>query len=135
MTPKTAELWAKQDRQSGDRCRLFTAVSEFVRDVRFTSDSATSVPPAPGAHARTRGTSEAACTTRVFYPGSFVDLAPSFVFPSVVYLDVDERALKFFSDEEGCRKLIAQHGGPRDASFRCLTHRSNTSIPHASVEM
>jgi hypothetical protein len=37
------------------------------------------------------------CET-VLYPGSFVHIAPSFYFPEVVYLDVDKRCRKFFSD-------------------------------------
>ena len=62
MNPKTAELWAKQDQHQGDRWRLFSAVAESL-------DAST-----------------------VLYPGSYVDLAPSFVFDSVTYLDVDKRA-------------------------------------------
>ena len=51
----------EHDRHEGDRWRLFRAVADFV---------------AP----RT-----------VFYPGSYIDIAPSFVFDSVTYLDTDER--------------------------------------------
>jgi hypothetical protein len=32
----------------------------------------------------------------VFYPGSYVDIPPSFVFPSVTYLDIDKRTPRFF---------------------------------------
>ncbi|MFC1914692.1 hypothetical protein ACFLWK_00330 [Chloroflexota bacterium] len=32
------------------------------------------------------------------YPGSFVHVTPSFVFPSVTYIDTDKRAKKFFND-------------------------------------
>ena len=32
------------------------------------------------------------------YPGSFVHIAPSFVFPEVTYIDTDKRAKAFFGD-------------------------------------
>jgi hypothetical protein len=82
MKPKTAELWAKQDQHRGDRLRLFSAVAE-------TFDAET-----------------------VFYPGCYVDIAPSFVFGSVTYLDTDKRAPGFFADTNGVLDLIAQHEGP-----------------------
>lgn len=34
------------------------------------------------------------------YPGSFVHITPSFIFPEVVYVDSDKRAKKFFADDE-----------------------------------
>ena len=68
MKAKTAELWAKQDQHQGDRSRLFSAVGKAI-------DAET-----------------------VFYPGSYVDIAPSFVFGSVTYLDADKRTPGFFAD-------------------------------------
>lgn len=82
MRPKTAELWAKQDQHQGDRWRLFSCVADTI-------------------DART-----------VFYPGCYVDIAPSFVFDSVTYLDSDKRAPGFFSDIEGVSEIIARHNGP-----------------------
>ncbi|MEZ5217710.1 MAG: hypothetical protein R2715_14270 [Ilumatobacteraceae bacterium] len=41
--------------------------------------------------------------SRVLYPGSFVDVTASFVFPAVTYVDVDRRTAKFFADREGHR--------------------------------
>jgi len=82
MKAKTAELWAKQDQHQGDRWRLFSAVGQTIE------------------------------ADTVLYPGSYVDLAPSFVFRSVTYLDVDKRAPGFFADTEGVAELIAQHEGP-----------------------
>lgn len=38
--------------------------------------------------------------SKVLYPGSFVHVSPSFFFPEVVYLDLDKRCKKFFSDNE-----------------------------------
>lgn len=78
MQRTTRELWTRQDQHPGDRYRLFRAV-------------------AAATHART-----------VLYPGSYVDLAPSFVFPAVTYADVDRRAARFFADRAGVLELIAE---------------------------
>ena len=54
------------------------------------------------------------------YPGSYVDIAPSFVISSVTYVDTDGRAARFFADREGIDELIADPpGGPGspDVSF------------------
>ena len=37
---------------------------------------------------------------RVVYPGSYVHVSPSFVFPDVVYIDSDKNAKKFFEFDE-----------------------------------
>ena len=87
MMPKTAELWAKQDQHEGDRWRLFAAVAGAVD------------------------------ATSVLYPGCYVDIAPSFVFASVTYLDMDKRAPKFFADVDGVRQIVADHDGPADPDF------------------
>lgn len=42
----------------------------------------------------------------MLYPGSFVDIATSFVFPDVVYVDSDSRAAKFFADAAGVDEII-----------------------------
>ena len=47
--------------------------------------------------------------TSVLYPGSYVDLAPSFVWPSVTYVDIDRRAGQFFGDESGVQRLLVEH--------------------------
>lgn len=79
MNPSTAKLWSKQDRHEGDRQRLFAAVSRVSK------------------------------ATSVLYPGSFVDIAPSFVFPAVTYVDSDDRARRFFTDTSGVLELISTH--------------------------
>ena len=91
MQARTRQLWEKQDQHRGDRQRLFTAVA---------------------------GTVDA---ERVLYPGSFVDLAPSFVWPSVTYVDIDRRAGQFFGDELGVRDLLVEHGvDPASRSVRFI---------------
>ena len=81
-------MWAKQDQHEGDRWRLFAAVGSAI-------------------DART-----------VLYPGSYVDIAPSFVFESVTYVDVDKRTPRFFADVDGLTEIIERHGGPTHADFR-----------------
>ncbi len=85
MERLTQDLWAKQDQHAGDRHRLFSAVSAS----------------APAAS--------------VLYPGSFVDIAPSFCWPSVTYVDNDRRAARFFADIEGVAEILADHGVANDA--------------------
>ena len=46
--------------------------------------------------------------SRVLYPGSFVDIAPSFVFPQVTYVDMDDRALRFFADRQGVEDVLVE---------------------------
>lgn len=79
MDDLTARLWAKQDQHEGDRLRLFSAVATEVE------------------------------ATRVLYPGSYVDVAASFVFPHVTYADVDKRASRFFADTSGVTELIVSN--------------------------
>ena len=101
MKPQTATLWAKQDQHEGDRWRLFTAVAEAL-DV-----------------------------DTVFYPGSYVDIAPSFVFGSVTYLDTDKRAPRFFADTDGVLEIIAQHHGPPepDVTFIHADYTATLDLP------
>ena len=34
--------------------------------------------------------------TKAIYPGSYIQVSPSFIFPHVVYVDADKKAIKFF---------------------------------------
>ena len=73
---RTRSLWEQQDRHTGDRERLFAEVARVVD------------------------------ATTVLYAGSYVDVAASFAFPDVTYVDVDDRAARFFGDEEGVREIV-----------------------------
>ncbi|MCZ7529675.1 MAG: hypothetical protein M5U31_04635 [Acidimicrobiia bacterium] len=88
MKAKTRELWDKQNQHERDRARLFTAVAG-----------------ATGARS-------------ALYPGSYVDLAPSFVFPAVTYVDSDKRAAAFFEDDDGIHELVAANSGPDHPEIR-----------------
>ncbi len=90
-------MWAKQDQHTGDRLRLFTAVG-----AAFPVSS-------------------------VLYPGSYVDVAPSFVFDDVTYLDADRRAARFFGDQPGVDQIIAQHRQPGSPTKWRFIHADYTS--------
>ncbi len=80
MLERTRRLWDKQERLVGDRTGLFAAVADAVE------------------------------VDAVLYPGSYVDIAPSFVWPSVTYADIDRRADQFFADEAGVAELLVERG-------------------------
>ena len=44
---------------------------------------------------------------RVLYPGSFVHVTPSFIFPKVTYVDMEQRAKQFFATPE-LQQLISE---------------------------
>ncbi|MCB0970807.1 MAG: hypothetical protein KDA97_04720 [Acidimicrobiales bacterium] len=91
MEALTRELWASQDRHEGDRWRLFQAVAGAVGG------------------------------ESVLYPGSFVDVAASFVWPAVTYVDIDRRAARFFADRHGVEEIVATHAGsPEDPVIEFL---------------
>ncbi len=90
MQPNTEKLWTAQDRHQGDRKRLFTAVKTAVGGME------------------------------TLYPGSFVDIAASFVFESVTYVDTDARASKFFADTVGVQHIIKSEEGSPSVSVRFL---------------
>ena len=91
MLDRTRELWKKQNQSVGDRQRLFAAVADVV-------DAVT-----------------------VLYPGSYVDVSPAFVWPSVTFVDVDRRANRFFADADGVDELLGEHGAdPSLHTFRFI---------------
>ncbi|MEQ8718104.1 MAG: hypothetical protein RIE08_10910 [Acidimicrobiales bacterium] len=103
MRTKTAELWAEQDKHPGDHHRLFGAVAEAV-------DAET-----------------------VLYPGSWCDVAASFVWPSVTYVDKDRRAVRFFDDPGGVREIIAAvAGAPADPEVGFIRADYTEPLPLAA---
>lgn len=107
MKNRTRKLWQLQDRHPGDRLRLFKAIAAAVP-------------------ART-----------ALYPGSFVDIAPSFVFPSVTYVDSDRRAAAFFADEEGVREIVAGHEHAPRPDFRFIhaDYAGDLALQEASFDL
>lgn len=108
MLERTRRLWSEQDRHVGDRHRLFRAVAASVR------------------------------AETVLYPGSYVDVAPSFVWPSVTYVDLDRRADRFFSDDAGVREIVAEHGvdpATREIRFIRADYQEPMELPEASFDL
>ena len=108
MKDKTRELWRLQDRHPGDRSRLFRAIGDWK-------------PP-----------------DTVLYPGSYCDVAPSFVFPSVTYVDTDKRAAAFFGDAEGVRQIIRrQEGAPDKPEVRFIQsdYTKELDLPEQSFDL
>ncbi len=90
MLDRTRKLWDKQFTSVGDRSELFGAVADLID------------------------------ANDVLYPGSYVDLTPSYVWPAVTYVDVDRRANQFFADTDGVAELVAEHGGQRGGAGRSV---------------
>jgi len=104
----TRKLWDKENQHAGDRLRLFTAVSHVI-------DVATAL-----------------------YPGSYVDVAASFAFRSVTYVDTDARAARFFSDITGVDEIIAQHGSDGEArswEFISADYTADLGLPGHSFDL
>ncbi len=75
---------------------------------------------------------------RVLYPGSFVDISPSFIFDSAVYVDTDKRAAKFFADDAGIREIIAEdEDAPDDpdVTFIHADYTSDLDLPDEDVDL
>jgi SAM-dependent methyltransferase len=79
-TKMVSELWAKQDYHSGERAALLKAVAVVFPEV-----------------------------VRVLYPGCWVDVSASFVWPHVTYVDNDKAAARFFADAASVDALIETH--------------------------
>ena len=107
MEARTQKLWQKQDIHNGDRKRLFTAVRAAIDDAR------------------------------VLYPGSYVDVAASFAFSSVTYVDMDRRAAQFFEDANGVREIIEREGGLPSATvdFIHADYTTNLGLDPDSFDM
>lgn len=106
MEALTLRLWDEQNRHPGDRSRLFSAVGDWVGN------------------------------TSVLYPGSFVDVAASFVFDSVTYVEVDHRAARFFADTAGVDAIISRHRRkPGKAAWRFIPsdYRTELNVADQSV--
>mgnify|MGYP000930114683 CR=1 FL=1 len=108
MKPATEKLWTKKNQHDGDRLRLFAAVADHVE------------------------------ASRALYPGSFVDVAASFAFPAVTYVDVDRRAAKFFADREGVDEIIAANqveAGVRTVEFVAGDYADDLGLTDSSFDL
>lgn len=107
MQAATKKLWDKQNQHPDDRLRLFRAIGKVL---------------AP---------------ETVLYAGSYVDVAPSFIFPNVTYVDMDRRAKSFFEDEEGVRDIInANRVSPANSLFSFIqSDYAALTLPEQSFDL
>jgi len=74
----------------------------------------------------------------VLYAGSYVDIAPSFVWSDVTYLDMDKRAARFFTDESGVQELLIENGvepGAHNFTFLHTDYQSEVAFMEDSVDL
>jgi hypothetical protein len=105
---RTRKLWEQQCALVGDRRELFAGVADEVD------------------------------ASAVLYAGSYVDIAPSFVWDSVTYVDTDRRADRFFTDVPGVEELLADAGvDPTTRSVRFISadYTEPLDIADGSVEL
>ena len=106
--PRTNAIWEKHNLHPGDREALFLAVS-----ASFSVDT-------------------------VLYPGSYVDIAPSFVFSDVTYVDTDSTAARFFADTNGVNGLVNRNRtitDPRTWLFVHADYTSDLGLPDGSFDL
>lgn len=104
----TDKLWSLQNRHPGDREALFAGAAEQLSG------------------------------TRVLYPGSFVDIAASFVFPDVTYIDVDARAERFFADRADVERIVSAYkrfDGPSRFSFIHADYNSDLDLAEQEFDL
>jgi hypothetical protein len=74
---------------------------------------------------------------RALYPGCFVHVTPSFVYPSVTYVDTDKRARKFFSDPV-IRDFVSKrkaYGQKAEITFHPADYRNDIGEKDESFDL
>lgn len=108
MLDRTRHLWDTQVGLVGDRRSLYDSVAATID------------------------------ATDVLYAGSYVDLTPAFVWPTVTFVDVDKRANRFFADSDGIDELIEEHGADPTTHRVRFIHGSfedELDLPDESVDL
>lgn len=75
---------------------------------------------------------------RALYPGSYLDLSPSTVFPSVTYIDTDVRAARFFARHELVASELQGRTPPASGPEVRFLHADYTSelpLPDAEFDL
>lgn len=75
---------------------------------------------------------------RALYPGSYVDLSPSTAFPSVVYVDSDRRAKRFFDDPDLVAADLAgrtRTAAGREVRFIGADYTHRMDVADSSVDL
>jgi hypothetical protein len=71
------------------------------------------------------------------YPGSFVHITPSFVFPKTVYVDTDKRTPKFFADSRVVQFISKEkkYDQAPEVSFHFADYRKGLELPIESFDL
>jgi hypothetical protein len=74
---------------------------------------------------------------RALYPGGFVHITPSFVFPDVVYVDNDRQAKQFFGKPEVLKYIAQRKSYLQEAkvSFHFADYRSGFDEPFETYDL
>ena len=75
---------------------------------------------------------------RVLYPGSFIHVTASLVFPSVVYVDNNRNAKRFFSKMGDVVSFVARHKvyeATPEMVFHGLSYEADIPEPNASFDL
>ena len=75
--------------------------------------------------------------TRVLYPGSYVHISPSFVYPEVVYVDKDPEAKPFF-DNPANYDFVAKrkhYDQPTSITFHAVDYEKGINEPAQSFDL
>ncbi len=100
--------WAQYRGSIGDRSSLFAALADFGR------------------------------VERALYPGAYVDLSPSSAIPSVVYVDTDSRASRFFADADLVQADLAgrtRAGAGVEVAFHAADYTRPLPLPDGSMDL
>lgn len=75
--------------------------------------------------------------TRVLYPGSFVHVTPSFVYPEVVYVDNDPEAKKFFANPANYDFVTKRkhYVEPASITFHAVDYQTGIDEPDQSFDL
>jgi hypothetical protein len=72
------------------------------------------------------------------YPGSFIHITPSFIFPHVIYVDTDSQAKKFFKDIGQVKKIIQSrklYDQESNVDFFSQSYAKSLDIPEESIDL
>lgn len=74
---------------------------------------------------------------RALYPGSFVHITPSFIFPDVVYVDNDKQAKQFFGKPEFLKFIAERKAYPQaaKASYHFADYRNGFDEPLEAFDL
>lgn len=74
---------------------------------------------------------------RAIYPGSYIHISPSFIFPDVVYIDSDKNAIKFFKSDKPIELVCKRKEYNEDPkiSFHGIDYKSPIDELHRQFDL